>query len=131
MCSAGASYQPASQPVNERMEERRERGENGQREITKTDGLPTHPISASNGIVIATEKKQSSVLVDDSTSEKVALISKSIGMVYSGMGPDFRVLLDKARKSAQEYKKVYMEEPPTMILVQEVAQVMQEFTQSG
>jgi 20S proteasome subunit alpha 2 len=86
---------------------------------------------ASNGIVIATEKKQSSILVDDSTIEKVTMISKSIGMVYSGMGPDFRVLVDKARKAAQEYKKVYMEEPPTMILVQEIAQVMQEFTQSG
>ena len=59
------------------------------------------------------------------------MISQNIGMVYSGMGPDARVLLDKARKSAQEYKRVYMEEPPTMMLVKEVASVMQEYTQSG
>ena len=59
------------------------------------------------------------------------MISKNIGMVYSGMGPDARVLLDKARKAAQEYKKVYMEEPPTLVLVTEIASVMQEFTQSG
>lgn len=72
-----------------------------------------------------------SFLVDDSTMEKVTKICDSIGMVYSGMGPDARVLVDKARKSAQEYKKVYCEEPPTVMLVKEVASVMQEFTQSG
>ena len=52
-------------------------------------------------------------------------------MVYAGMGPDARVLLDKARKSAQEYKRVYCEEPPTAMLVKEVAGIMQEYTQSG
>lgn len=52
-------------------------------------------------------------------------------MVYSGMGPDARVLLDKARKCVQEYKLVYMCEPPTIMLVKEVAAVMQEYTQSG
>lgn len=87
--------------------------------------------TATNGIVIATEKKTPSFLVDDSTVEKVAVICPNIGMVYSGMGPDARVLVDKARKSAQEYKRVYHEDPPTAMLVKEVANVMQEFTQSG
>lgn len=53
-------------------------------------------------------------------------------MVYSGMGPDYRVLVDKARKvSHSGYKRVYNEYPPTRILVQDVARVMQEATQSG
>ena len=47
------------------------------------------------------------------------------------MGPDARVLVDKARKSAQEYKRVYLEEPTTAVLVKEVASIMQEFTQRG
>lgn len=55
----------------------------------------------------------------------------NIGIVYSGMGPDFRVLLAKARKSAQAYWKIYGEYPPTRVLVQEVATIMQEATQSG
>jgi 20S proteasome subunit alpha 2 len=63
--------------------------------------------------------------------EKVALICPNIGMVYSGMGPDFRVLVAKARKSAQAYWKIYQEYPPTRVLVQEVATVMQSATQSG
>ncbi|KAJ6161061.1 hypothetical protein N7470_004457 [Penicillium chermesinum] len=42
---------------------------------------------------------------------KISLITPDIGMVYAGMGPDYRVLVDKARK--------------------DVARVVQEATQSG
>lgn len=53
-------------------------------------------------------------------------------MVYAGMGPDYRVLVDKARKvSHSGYKRIYNEYPPTRILVQDVAREMQEATQSG
>jgi 20S proteasome subunit alpha 2 len=47
------------------------------------------------------------------------------------MGPDFRILVAKARKIAQAYYKVYGEYPPTKVLVQEVAGVLQKATQSG
>src|SRR3984885_12005038 len=86
---------------------------------------------ASNGIVIATEKKSSSILIDDSMLEKVAVICPNIGIVYSGMGPDFRILVSKARKSAQAYWKIYGEYPPTRVLTQELATLMQQATQSG
>ena len=53
-------------------------------------------------------------------------------MVYSGMGPDYRVLVDRARKvSHTGYKRVYNEYPPTRILVQDIAKEMQTATQSG
>ena len=88
--------------------------------------------SATNGIVLATEKKSSSPLIDPPSLSKVSLITPNIGMVYSGMGPDYRVLVDKARKvSHTGYKRIYNEYPPTRILVQDVARVMQEATQSG
>jgi 20S proteasome subunit alpha 2 len=86
---------------------------------------------AKKGAVIATEKKTSSALVDDTVLDVVYPICHNIGMVYSGMGPDSRVLVSKARKSAQAYKRVYGEDPPTNVLVKEVASVMQEYTQSG
>jgi len=89
-------------------------------------------IKATNGIVLATEKKSSSPLIDPPSLSKVSLITPNIGMVYSGMGPDYRVLVDKARKvSHTGYKRIYNEYPPTRILVQDVARVMQEATQSG
>lgn len=63
--------------------------------------------------------------------EKVALVCPNIGIVYSGMGPDFRVLVAQARKSAQAYWKIYQEYPPTRVLVAELASNMQSATQSG
>lgn len=47
--------------------------------------------SASNGVVLATEKKQKSILYDEQSVHKVEPITKHIGMVYSGMGPDYRL----------------------------------------
>ena len=88
-------------------------------------------VVASNGVVIATEKKLPSALVDETSSEKVSLICDNIGLVYSGMGPDARLLVDKTRKEAQKYKRIFNEYPPVTRLVQQVATIMQEYTQSG
>jgi 20S proteasome subunit alpha 2 len=63
--------------------------------------------------------------------EKVCVICPNIGFVYAGMGPDYRVLVAKARKSAQAYWKVFGEYPTTRVLTQEVAGIMQKATQSG
>ncbi|KAG9256637.1 nucleophile aminohydrolase [Emericellopsis atlantica] len=95
-------------------------------------GITALGIKATNGIVLATEKKSSSPLADQSSLSKISNITPDIGMVYSGMGPDYRVLVDKARKvSHTGYKRIYNEYPPTRILVQDVARVMQEATQSA
>ncbi|POS74067.1 proteasome catalytic alpha-2 [Diaporthe helianthi] len=95
-------------------------------------GVTALGIKATNGIVLATEKKSSSPLADPSSLSKISLVTPNIGMVYSGMGPDYRVLVDKSRKvSHTDYKRIYNEYPPTRILVQDVARVMQEATQSG
>jgi len=88
-------------------------------------------IKAANGVVLATEKKQKSVLNDEHSTYKVELITGHIGMVYSGLGPDYRLLVRRARKIAQEYFLTYNEPIPTTILVQKVAYIMQEYTQSG
>lgn len=95
-------------------------------------GVTSLGIKATNGVVIATEKKSSSSLAVPDTLSKVSLITPDIGAVYSGMGPDFRVLVDKSRKAAHtNYKRIYGEYPPTKLLVSEIAKVMQEATQSG
>ncbi|CAI9721216.1 proteasome subunit alpha type-2 [Octopus vulgaris] len=94
-------------------------------------GAPSVGIKASNGVVLATEKKQKSILYEEHSIHKVECLTKNIGMVYSGMGPDYRVLVRRARKLAQQYYLVYQEQIPTAQLVQRVANVMQEFTQSG
>jgi len=94
-------------------------------------GATSVGIKASNGVVIATEKKLPTVLIDEDTLNKVSKITESAGLVYSGMGPDSRVLVKKARKIAQQYYLTYGETMPTAQLVREIASVMQEYTQSG
>ena len=63
-------------------------------------GLPSLGIRCSNGVVLASEKPHQSILSDQSSFEKISRITPDAGVVYSGMGPDFRVLVDKARKGA-------------------------------
>lgn len=80
--------------------------------------------------MLATEKKLP-VLMDATSVEKISLITDNIGIVYSGLGPDTRVLVRKGRKRAQKYFRVYHEPIPVNQLVRELASIMQEFTQSG
>ena len=94
-------------------------------------GATSLGVKAKNGVVIATEKKLPSVLIDETSMQKILMLTENIAIVYSGMGPDFRVLVRKGRKSAQEYYRVYRETIPVSMLVRELAAVMQEFTQRG
>jgi len=95
------------------------------------EGRPALGIKAKNGVVLATEKKVVSPLVDDTTVKKIENLSDGCGVVYAGMVPDYRVLLRRGRKMAQQYYQTYREPIPTAQLVREEAAVMQEFTQSG
>jgi 20S proteasome subunit alpha 2 len=94
-------------------------------------GAPAVGIKAKDGVVLAAENKVKSILYEEQSVHKVEKIDDHIGMVYSGMGPDFRVLVKQARKIAQEYRLIYGEPIPTTQLVQKVAAVVQEYTQSG
>ncbi|KAH7986029.1 proteasome subunit alpha type-2 [Rhipicephalus sanguineus] len=94
-------------------------------------GAPSVGIKASNGVVLATEKKHKSILYEEHSIHKVEMITNHIGMVYSGMGPDYRLLVRRARKLAQQYELMYSEPIPTAQLVQKVAYIMQEYTQTG
>ena len=88
-------------------------------------------IRAKNGVMIACEKKVSSILFDEEIFNKVASIYSHVGAANSGIGPDFRVTIKKARKDAQAYNKVYHDSIPMFVLCKELAELMQEFTQSG
>ena len=95
------------------------------------EGRPALGIKAKNGVVLATEKKVTSPLVDEKTLSKVENLSESVGMVYAGMPADYRVLLRRGRKVAQQYYTTYRELIPVSQIVREEAAIMQEFTQSG
>merc|ERR1712060_803639 len=95
------------------------------------EGRPALGIKAKNGVVLATEKKVASPLVDESTLTKVQNLSDNVGLVYAGMVPDYRVLVRRGRKTAQQYFTTYRDHIPVSQIVREQAATMQEFTQSG
>ena len=96
-----------------------------------SNGRTSLGIASKTGVVIATDKKMGSTLIDSSNISKLSSITKHCGYVYSGLGPDQRVLVSNARKSAATYKTTYGEDIPLGMLVKETAAVMQEYTQSG
>uniref|UniRef100_A0A7S4USR3 Proteasome alpha-type subunits domain-containing protein n=1 Tax=Alexandrium monilatum TaxID=311494 RepID=A0A7S4USR3_9DINO len=95
------------------------------------EGRPALGIRAKNGVVLATEKKVTSPLVDEASYCKTESLSANVGVVFAGMAPDYRVLLRRGRKTAQQYYSTYRELIPVSQIVREEAAVMQEFTQSG
>ena len=54
------------------------------------DNLMLLLLVATNGVVLAVEKKHKSQLYDEHSIHRIEMVTKNIGMVYSGMGPDFR-----------------------------------------
>lgn len=78
-----------------------------------------------------TDKKLPTKLMDGLHINKMEEITGSCGIVYAGLGPDYRVLTKYARKSAQKYFSTYREVEPVPMLVRDVAAVCQEYTQSG
>lgn len=80
---------------------------------------------------MCTDKKLNSTLFEGDDIHKLQEITSSCGMVYAGLGPDYRVLVKNSRKSAQKYYTTYHEPQPIRMLVRDTATVCQEYTQSG
>lgn len=95
------------------------------------NGVSALGIKAKDGVVLATEKRLHSPLMDTQTFKKIENISSGVGVVYAGMAPDYRVLVRQGRKRAVNYKAIYGEDVPCAQATRELANIMQEFTQSG
>jgi len=93
-------------------------------------GSTSLAVKAKNGVVLATEKKLP-LLMDPTSIQKINLLTDNIGVVYSGMGPDSRVLVRKGRKVAQKYYRTYRDRISVNEIVKELASVMQEYTQEA
>jgi 20S proteasome subunit alpha 2 len=87
-------------------------------------------VQAKGGVIIATEKKLP-LLTDESSVNKIEMLTDNIGVTYSGMGPDFRLLVKQGRNKAQNYYRFWKEPIPVNMMAKEMANIMQEYTQSG
>ena len=95
------------------------------------NGETTIGIRAKNGVVIAAEKKLPSILIDETSIHKVDNLCDYMGVTYSGIGPDFQTVLMKSRKDVQKYHAKYMDKITPFMLCKGVAELFQEYTQSG
>jgi len=67
------------------------------------NGRTSLGICAKDGVVIATDKKLTSELVDVADVHKVELLTPSCGVCYAGVGPDFRVLGELCESRMEEF----------------------------
>ena len=88
-------------------------------------------IKCKNGVVLAVEKRLSSILIDESSVVKIQNIDDHVGATYAGLSGDYRVLLQKARKHTMKYGMTYNEPILMSNLCRNVASTVQEYTQSG
>ena len=88
-------------------------------------------ICAKNGVVLASEKKLNSVMVDEDSFHKIELVGEAKGISFAGLSADFRALLLKGRKEYQNFFARYKSAITTRRISDELGKVMQEATQSG
>ncbi|CAL2030500.1 CBN-PAS-3 protein [Caenorhabditis brenneri] len=89
-------------------------------------------ILASDGIVIAAERKNVHKLLDDSVlTEKVYRLSDNISCTVAGITADANILINHLRWWAASYRNSYGEEMPVEQLVQNLCNEKQRYTQIG
>ncbi|CAL5979991.1 20S_proteasome alpha subunit 4 [Hexamita inflata] len=88
-------------------------------------------LASKHGIVLAVERKQTARLQDPRTNLKLFDIDEDLYATYSGLTADARQLIDKLRVEAQTHRLTYDQKPPVKIIAKQIANYMQQHTQSG
>lgn len=94
-------------------------------------GTTTLGIKFKDGVLLMTDKRMRSRLVEMRTIEKIFIIDDHIGCATSGLVADARTLVDYARVLAQIEKVMYSEKIPVETLVKKICDYKQQFTQFG
>ncbi|CDK26399.1 unnamed protein product [Kuraishia capsulata CBS 1993] len=89
-------------------------------------------VLAKDGVVLAAEKKVTSLLLEQDTSaEKMYVLNDNMLCAVAGMNADALILINHSRVIAQQYLKEYNEEIPCETLVRRLCDVKQGYTQHG
>jgi 20S proteasome subunit alpha 3 len=92
-------------------------------------------ILSKEGIILATEKKVISKLLDTGAvgcrREKMYKLDDHVAVAVAGLTADANILINKARLTAQQYTFTYQETMPVEQLVRRLCDVKQGYTQFG
>jgi len=82
-------------------------------------------------VIIISDKRVNDKLVLGDSANKIFEIDEHIMAVAAGIISDARVLIDRARVISQQHRVTYDSAPGTEIIVKDIADVKQQFTQYG
>uniref|UniRef100_A0A7S1FIM8 Proteasome subunit alpha type n=1 Tax=Noctiluca scintillans TaxID=2966 RepID=A0A7S1FIM8_NOCSC len=85
-------------------------------------------IVTSEGVILASEKRVESKLLEPASIEKIFEIDQHMGCAMSGLMPDARTLIDLARSEALGHWFTYDERMPVESLVDSVSNVLLDFS---
>lgn len=87
-------------------------------------------VATSEGVVLAVEKRVTSVLMEPTATEKIVEIDKHIGCACSGLMADSRTMIDRARVEAQNHWFMYDEKMTVESVTQAVSNLAIQFGDS-
>ncbi|KAG9257989.1 proteasome component C1 [Emericellopsis atlantica] len=88
-------------------------------------------IRAKDGVVLAVEKIIGSKLLKPGANKRIATVDEHAGVVYSGMVPDGRHFVDRARDEAQSWRQTLKTPIPTSELASRMGSYLQAYTMYG
>ena len=87
-------------------------------------------ISTKEGVVLAVEKRVTSILMEPTATEKIVEIDRHIGCACSGLMADSKTLIDRARVEAQNHVFMYNENMSVESVTQSVSNLAIQFGDS-
>ncbi|KXX80803.1 putative proteasome subunit alpha type-7 [Madurella mycetomatis] len=85
-------------------------------------------IRCKDGIVLAVEKIVTSKLLKQGANKRIATVDRHLGVVYSGMVPDGRHFVDRARDEARAWRDTFKTPITTADLASRMGGYMQAYT---
>ena len=94
-------------------------------------GTTTVGLKFKDGVVLIVDKRITSHLIEPDSIEKIFQIDEHIACATSGLVTDGRTLVDRARIDAQINKITYDEKIQVKVLVKQICDFKQKYTQYG
>ncbi|KAJ6787982.1 hypothetical protein PWT90_09885 [Aphanocladium album] len=88
-------------------------------------------IRCDEGVVLAVEKVVASKLAKAGANKRIGTVDSHIGVVYSGMIPDGRHFIDRARDESQSWRQNFKAPIPTADLASRMGSYLQAYTMYG
>ena len=98
---------------------------------TVRQGSTAIGIVCKDGVLLVTDRRVADKLIISESVEKLFKVDDHIGAAVSGFISDGRVLIERARVKAQQYRVTYDEPIDVQELVKEISDVKQAFSQYG